>query len=91
MDMQVEQQITLDEVRDRLAEQLEQIGDTPLTIIHGGETIGVLLSPQAYARIRRAHAYLQMLAIAVDLRKSGVVVDELLQASRKELEERGWS
>lgn len=70
MDRQTERWITLDEMRGQLAEQLEHLGDTPLTITDGGEAVGVLLSPQVYARIRRVQAYMQMLAIADNLREN---------------------
>jgi uncharacterized protein YbjT (DUF2867 family) len=91
MDVQTERQISLDDVRGQLAEHLKQLGDTVLTITDGGEAVGVVLSPQAYARIRRAQAYLQMLTIATDLRDSGITADDLAQAARAELETRGWS
>jgi hypothetical protein len=90
MQPETERQITLDEVRDQLAEQIAQLNDTTLTITDGDRAIGVLLSPEAYARIRRAQAYLQMLAIATNLRESSITVDDLLQASRTELETHGW-
>jgi PHD/YefM family antitoxin component YafN of YafNO toxin-antitoxin module len=91
MTTQTERQITLDEVRRQLAEQLQQLGDAPLTITDAGEVVGVLLSPQGYARIRRAQGYLQMLAIANELRQSEISVDDLTRAARADLETSGWS
>ncbi|NJP07808.1 MAG: hypothetical protein HC837_20400 [Chloroflexaceae bacterium] len=85
-----EQQISLDHVPSQFAEQLKHLGDTALTITDGGEAVGVLLSPQVYARIRRAQAYLQMLTIAAELRSSGITADELTQGTRAEREARGW-
>lgn len=91
MDTLIERQIPLDAVSEQFAEHLRQLGDTVLTITDGGEAVGVLLSPQVYARIRRAQAYVQMLTIANELRASGVTVDELMQAARADLETHAWS
>lgn len=90
MTTQTERQITLDEAGQRLAEQLRHLGDATLTITDAGQVVGVVLSPQGYARIRRAQGYLQMLAIADELRQSEISVDDLTQATRVELETLGW-
>lgn len=81
-----ERQMTLAEVQEHLSEQLEQLGDNALTITLDGEPVGVLLAPHVYQQTQRAYAYRQMIALANELRDNDLQVDDLLAASRAELE-----
>ncbi len=86
IDKMHERQMTIAEVQGHLLVQLEQLGDDALTITLEGKPVGVLLAPHSYRKIQRAYAYTQLIALAKELRKSGVEVDDLLAASRAERE-----
>ncbi len=81
--------ISVAEAHNRLSRWLNKVEEGPITILRRGEPVGVIISPQEYARLRQVQAYLQMLRIAKTLRESGVTAEELFQTSREELEGRG--
>jgi prevent-host-death family protein len=80
--------ISIAEAHNRLSRWLNKVEDGPITITRRGKPVGVIISPEEYERLRRVQAYLQMLRLSQSLRDSGVTADELLQASREELEKR---
>ena len=51
-----------------------------------GKPVGVLITPEEYAEMRKLRAYLEMLQLAKELRGSGVNAQELQHFSRAELE-----
>jgi PHD/YefM family antitoxin component YafN of YafNO toxin-antitoxin module len=53
-----------------------------------GKPVGVLVSPEEYERLRQVQAYLEMVQLSHSLRDSEVTAEELLRASREELEAR---
>ncbi len=81
--------ISVAEAHNRLSRWLNKVENGPITILRRGEPVGVIISPQEYARLRQVQAYLQMLRIARTLRESGATAEELFQTSREELEGRG--
>jgi len=50
--------------------------------------VGVLISTEEYQRLRQVQAYLEMLRLSQSLERSGATAEELLRASREELETR---
>lgn len=80
--------ITIAEAHNHLSSLLKQVENGPVTITRRGKAVGVIISPEEYARLRRVQAYLQMIHLSKTLRDSDVSATELYQASRHELEER---
>lgn len=80
--------ISVSEAHNRLSRWLNKVEDEPITITRRGKPVGVIVSPKEYERLRQVQAYLQMLRLSGSLRESGLTADELLRASRQELEER---
>ena len=64
------------------------VPEEPVTITRHGEPVVVLISAKEYASLRQVKAYLEMLRLSHSLQDSKVAADELLQASREELEAR---
>jgi PHD/YefM family antitoxin component YafN of YafNO toxin-antitoxin module len=67
---------------------LDKVPEQPVTITRRGKPIGVLVSPEEYERLRQVQAYLEMLRLSRSFQDSETSADELLQASREELEAR---
>jgi len=80
--------ISVSEAHNRLSRWLNKVEDEPITITRRGKPVGVIISPREYERLRQVRAYLQMLRLSGSLRESGLTADELIRASREELEER---
>jgi prevent-host-death family protein len=80
--------ISVAEAHNRLSRWLKEVADGPVTITRRGKPVGVIISPEEYARLRQVQAYLQMLRISGSLQDSGITADDLFRASRTELEER---
>ncbi len=76
------------EARGRLPELLNRLGEGSITITRRGEPVGVLMSAEEYERLSLVKAYLDMLAMAEELKGTGLTAQELVEASRSELEER---
>ena len=81
-------QVSITEMHNRLSHWLEKIPGQPVTITRRGKPVGVLVSPEEYERLRQVQAYLEMLRLSHSLRNSDATADELIQASRDELEAR---
>ena len=79
--------ISIAEAHNRLSSVLKQVEKGPVTITRHGKAVGVIISPDEYARLRQVQAYLQMIHLSKTLRETGVSATELYQASRLELEE----
>lgn len=80
--------ISVSEAHNRLSLWLNKVEDETVTITRWGKPVGIIVSPDEYESLRQVRAYLQMLRLSDSLRESGLTADELLRASREELEER---
>jgi len=80
--------ISITEAHNRLSHWLEKVSDGPITFTRRGEPVGVLVSPEEYARLRQVQAYLEMLRLASSLEDGDVRARDLFRASREELEDR---
>ena len=80
--------VSITEMHNRLSYWLKKVPERPVTITRRGKPVGVLVSPEQYERLRQVQAYLEMLRFSRSLQDSEVIADELLQASREELEAR---
>jgi prevent-host-death family protein len=81
-------QISVAEAHNRLSHLLRKVNDGPITITKRGKPVGILISPADYERLRKYQAYQQMLGLSRALRESGLTAEELVSASRSELEAR---
>ncbi len=79
--------ISIAEAHNRLSSLLKQVDKGPILITKRGKTVGVIISPEMYKKLRRVEAYLQMLDISREVGE-GPSADEIYRASRQELEER---
>jgi prevent-host-death family protein len=79
--------ISIAEAHNRLSSLLKQVEKGPIQITRRGKTVGVIIDPQEYERLRRVSAYLQLLDISHEVGESPDA-DEIYRASRQELEER---
>jgi prevent-host-death family protein len=79
--------ISIAEAHNRLSAVIKQVSKGPIHITRRGKTIGVIISPEEYERLRQVQAYLQMTSISKALHDSGLSAAELYQASRQELED----
>ncbi|MDX9829981.1 MAG: type II toxin-antitoxin system Phd/YefM family antitoxin [Anaerolineae bacterium] len=80
--------VSITEAHNRLSHWLEKVPDQPIMITRRGKTVGVLVSPEEYERLRQVQAYLQMLRLSRSLEDADVTARELFVASRDELERR---
>jgi prevent-host-death family protein len=80
--------VPITEVHNRLSYWLKRLPERPVVITRRGKPVGVLISPEEYERLRRVQAYLDMLRLSRSLQDSDVRADELIRASREELETR---
>ena len=81
-------QVSVTEVHNRLSYWLKRVPEHPVTITRRGKPVGVLVSPEEYEHLRHVQAYLEMLRLSRSLQESEITADELLRASREELEAR---
>jgi len=81
-------QVSITQVHNRLSHWLREVPERPVTITRRGKPVGVLVSPEEYERLRQVQAYLEMLQLSHSLRDSESTAEELLRASREELEAR---
>ena len=81
-------QVSITEMHNRLSYWLKKIPGQSVTITRRGKPVGVLVSPEQYERLRQVQAYLEMLRLSHSLQNSDATADELIQASREELEAR---
>jgi prevent-host-death family protein len=80
--------VSVTKLHNRLSYWLQKVPERPVTITRRGKPVGVLVSPEEYERLRQVQAYLEMLRLSRSLQDSGAAADELLSASREELEAR---
>ena len=81
-------QVSITKVHNRLSYWLKRVPERPVIITRRGKPVGVLVSPEEYERLRHVQAYLEMLRLSRSLQDSEITADELLRASREELEAR---
>ena len=62
------------------------MGLNPGRLTRRGKPVGVILSPEEYARLRQFEAFSQVVPLSHALRESGVNAADLYRASRDELE-----
>jgi prevent-host-death family protein len=79
--------IPVSAAHNRLATLLEKAQNNPILLTSRGKPVGVLLSPGNYKQLRQAAAYIQLLEISHEIRKSASA-DKIYRASRQELEDR---
>ncbi len=79
-------EVSITEAHNRLAHWLDTTLERPITITRRGKPVGVLVSPEEYARLRQVQAYLEMLRLSQSLLDSKVTAQELFRISRAELE-----
>jgi prevent-host-death family protein len=80
--------VSVTKLHNRLSYWLQKVPERPVTITRRGKPVGVLVSPEEYERLRQVQAYLEMLRLSRSLQDSGATADELVSASREELEAR---
>lgn len=80
--------VSVADARSRLSALLRRVKEQPVTITRRGDPVGVLISPEEYEELAEVRAYLRMLRLSESLEESGMSAEELLRASRAELEER---
>lgn len=83
------QHVSLEKAQHNLGQWLAQEHDTLVVITKQGNAIGVLLSPSAYAHLRRIQAYFGILQMSRSLQDCGITAEELYRLSREDLEVRG--
>ncbi len=76
------------EAHNRLSALLEKVQKDPIRLTRRGKPVGVILSPEEYARLRQFEAFSQVMQLSQSLRESGVSASDLYRASRDELEGR---
>jgi len=79
--------ISIAEAHNRLSHWLKQVSKSPVVITRRGKSVGVLMDPEEYEKLRRVAAYLQLLDVSRELGQ-GASADEIYLASRQELEDR---
>lgn len=67
---------------------LRETRKAPVIITRRGKPDVVVMAYSEYEKLRRLQAYQEMLRLARELRETGVTAEELLIASRAELEDR---
>lgn len=80
--------IPIAEAHNRLSSLLKKAQQSPIVLTRRGKAVGILISPEEYARLREFEAYHKVLSLSQALRESGVSAVELFQSSRAELEKR---
>jgi prevent-host-death family protein len=80
-------EISVAEAHNHLSSLLKRVTHGPVMISRRGKTVGVLISPEAYEKLRRVQAYLELIDISHELREAPNA-DEIYRASRDELEGR---
>lgn len=80
--------ISVAEAHNKLSQLLQAAEQEPIVITRRGKPVGVLITPEEYAEVRKLRAYLEMLQLAEELRNSGATAQELQHLSRVELEAR---
>ena len=80
--------ISVAEAHNKLSQLLQAVEQEPIVITRRGKPVGVLITPEEYAEMRKLRAYLEMLQLAKELRDSGTTAQELQKLSRAELEAR---
>lgn len=83
--------VSIAEARRDFSEVLKQARESPVLITRRGKPEAVILAYDEYQQLRRLRAYTSMLRLAKELHEAGVTASDLYEASRKELEGRGWS
>jgi prevent-host-death family protein len=78
--------IPIAQAHNRLSALLKKVQKDPIMLTRRGKAVGVIISPEEYARLRQFEAYNNVVRISQSLRESGVSASELYQASRHELE-----
>lgn len=79
--------ISIAEAHNRLSSLLKQAEKGPIRISWHGKTLGVLLSPGEYEKLRRIGAYITLLEVSRELGE-GNSAEEIYRLSRQELEKR---
>ena len=79
--------ISIAEAHNHLSSLLKRVEEGPVMISRRGKTVGVLISPEEYEKLRRVEAYISLIEISHELREAPGA-DEIYRASRDELEER---
>ena len=77
--------VSITEFHNRLSYWLRKIPEQPVSITRRGKPVGVLMSAEAYQRLRAMQAYLEMLQISRALGDGDVTASGLYQASREDL------
>ena len=78
--------VSIADAHNRLSALLKKVQKSPIRLTNRGKPVGVLLSLDEYARLRRAEAFSQVIELSRSLRESELNASELYQASRRELE-----
>ncbi len=76
------------EAKKSFSRLLREAQTQPVVITRHGKPEAVMMSYTEYNRLRRLQAYEQLLALNERLRGQGPLVDDLLQASRADLDQR---
>ena len=80
-------EISIAEAHNHLSALLREVEHGPVLIHKRGKIAGVLISAEAYERLRKLEAYIQLLEVSRQVRE-GAGAGEIYRASRQELEER---
>ena len=80
--------VPIAEAHNRLSALLKKVQKGPVRLTRRGKPVGVILSPEEYARLRHFEAFSQVVQLSRSLRESGVSAADLYRTSRDELEGR---
>jgi prevent-host-death family protein len=80
--------ISIAQARKQFTELLKEAKKEPVVITRHSVPDSVLISYERYLQMEETEAYLDMLRIAEEPRGSDVGLQEMLEESRRELEER---
>ncbi len=81
-------EVSVAEARNEFTKLIKRAGEERIIVTRRGEPTVVLVPYEEYERLSRIQAYLELAALAEELRGSGLRATQLYESSRKELEAR---
>lgn len=87
--MAVPEEVSIAEAKRDLSEVLEEAQEEPLVVQRRDEPEAVIVPYDDYVRMRRMRAAAGIRRLSEQLRGRGIKLQELMEESRRELEERG--
>jgi prevent-host-death family protein len=81
--------VSIAEAKRRLSELLKQAREEPVIITRRNEPDSVIVPYEDYVSMRRIQAYQSIVRLSKQTKATGVSLQDILDESRRELEERG--